>query len=278
MSAAERHSGLPLAVKECPAVDIRIQIDDSQARAGLGELQRQLPFATALALTRTAEAATVAVQQEMATVFDRPTPFTFKAMRVIPARPAQLEAAVVFKDLGGKGLADAKTRYGHQVFGGARATKRMETLLRRSGLLLMSEDAVPGEGAQLDAYGNMSRGQIVQILSWFQTFGEEGFTANSTRATRQKRAAGTRRTRGQRFFFRRERPGRGIYLATAVTVPSARRGAASQNWSIKPVLMFVRRSMYRPRLDVEGVVQRTVQTQFRSWFDDAFAQAARSAR
>jgi hypothetical protein len=259
-------------------VKIGVEIDAQGAKAALGSLQRQVPFATALALTRTAEAAKVAVQQEMASVFDRPTPFTFKAMRVIPARPAQLEAAVVFKDLGGKGLADAKTRYGHQVFGGARATKRMETLLRRSGLLLMSEDAVPGEGAQLDAYGNMSRGQIVQILSWFQTFGEEGFTANSTKATRDRRAKGTRARRGQRFFFRRDRPGRGIYLATAITVPSARRGASSQNWAIKPVLMFVRRSMYKPRLDVEGVVQRTAQSQFRAWFDDALREAVRTAR
>lgn len=257
---------------------IGIEVDVERALAGMKDLRSQVPFATALALTRTAEAAKVAVQQEMVRVFDRPTPFTFQAMRVIPARKTNLEAAVVFKDLGGKGLTDAKTRYGHQVFGGARATKRMETLLRRSGLLLMSEDAVPGEGAQLDAYGNMSRGQVVQILSWFQTFGEEGFTANSTQATRERKARGTRKRGGQRFFFRRERPGRGIYLATAVTVPSAKRGVASQNWAIKPVLMFVRRSMYKPRLDVEGVVQRTAQSQFRAWFADAFREATRTAR
>ena len=37
---------------------------------------------------------------------------------------------------------------------------------------------VPGDAATLDQNGNMSAGQIVQIMSWFKAFGEQGYQAN----------------------------------------------------------------------------------------------------
>lgn len=247
---------------------VSVDFETAQATAVLGGYERQLPFALALALTRTAEAAKVGVQQEMRQVFDRPTPFTLDALRVQPATKSKPEAAVFFKDRGGKGLTDAKTRYGHQVFGGQRALKRMEARLRRIGLLGVSEEAVPGQAAKLDGYGNMSRGQIVQILSWFEAFGEAGFSANSTAATRAKRAKGTRSRRGERFFLKRDRPGRGIYRAVRTGFGDV----------IQPVLMFVSRSKYKPRLNFEGVVLRTSHQQFGRWFESALEQAVRGAR
>lgn len=230
--------------------------------------EQQVAFATALALTRTAEAARVAVQQEMTRVFDRPTPFTLRALRIVPATKSKLEAQVLFKDLGGKSLADAKTRYGQQVFGGQRVVKAFERRLRKIGLLGVNEEAVPGQGARLDAYGNMQRSQIVQILSWFEAFGEAGYTANSTAETRRKRAEGTKQRRGERYFLKRDKPGRGIYRSVQTGF----------GWVIQPVLMFVRRSSYRRRLDFDRVVEGVVREQLPRWFADAAKQAMRSAR
>ena len=240
---------------------LSLTVDTRQAEDALKRLGDMAPVALSIALTKTAEAARMALNQEMALVFDRPTPFTFKAIRVIDARASKLQADVFFKDEGGKGLQDAKTRYSHQVFGGARAIKPMEFRLRRIGLLGVNEMAVPGAAAKLDAYGNMARSQIVQILSWFEAFGEAGYTANSTKATREKKAKGTRSRYGQRFFLKRDKPGRGIYLATKT--------GFSGTWAIQPVLMFVSRGQYRARLNFEGVVLRTHAQQFPLWFEDA---------
>ena len=247
---------------------IGIEVDVDQARAGLGELQRQVPFATALALTRTAEAAKVSVQQEMASVFDRPTSFALNALRVLPATKSRLEAQVFLKDLGGRNIETATTRFAAHVFGGDRNVKKFEAMLRGKGMLLMSEDAVPGEGARLNANGNIDRAQIVEILRWFDAMGAGSYGGAKAKGVRERLAAGSRRRYPRRYFFRRERPGRGIYIETTTGFGK----------SIQPVLMFVRRSMYKRRLDAGGVVERTVQTQFRRWFDDAFAQAVRTSR
>lgn len=240
-----------------------------QLRNQLSALERdQLPYATARALTNTTLAAKAALRQEMVRVFDRPTPFTLNSLFVTPASKRKLEAVVLAKDLDNKGGGSARLRTAPQIRGGQRDFKRFEGALRRAGLLGNDEQAVPGQAATLDAYGNMSRGQIVQILAWFQAFAESGYKANTTATGRKKAAAGTRRRQGYRYFYKRDGKGRGIYKATRFAAGSA----------IQPVLMFVRRAQYRPRLDMAGVVNQVAATQFESWFRDAMAEAIRSSR
>lgn len=248
---------------------ISVQSNLEPVRRQLGALRDQVPFATALALTKTAQAAQVSVRQEMVRVFDRPTPFTLASTFVRSATKATLEAAVYLKTGGNKEGGHAQDRLGHQVLGGQRRFKRMEGALRQAGLLGNGEQAVPGKAAELDSYGNMSRGQITQILAWFQAFPEAGYKANSTQATRAKRAAGKAGKKyGTRFYYKRDRPGRGIYKATQTGFGSA----------IQPVLMFVRRATYRQLLDMPGVVERTAREQFPAWFRDALQSAMRTAR
>lgn len=248
---------------------ISVQSNLEPVRRQLGALRDQVPFATALALTKTAQAAQVSVRQEMVRVFDRPTPFTLASTFVRSATKAKLEAAVYLKTGGNKEGGNAQDRLGHQVLGGQRRFKRMEGALRQAGLLGNGEQAVPGKAAELDSYGNMSRGQITQILAWFQAFPEAGYKANSTQATRAKRAAGKAGKKyGTRFYYKRDRPGRGIYKATQTGFGSA----------IQPVLMFVRRATYRQLLDMPGVVERTAREQFPAWFRDALQSAMRTAR
>lgn len=230
--------------------------------------REQVPYATALALTKTAQAAQAATRAEMTRVFDRPTPFTLASTFIRPATKSRLEAQVFLKDLDNKGGGSARTRLAPQVYGGTRRWKRMEGLLMRTGLMAPGEVAVPGEAAKLDAYGNMSRGQLVQILSWFQAFPESGYKANTTREGRSRLARGSKTRRGVRYFFRRDRPGRGVYQATRTAWGSA----------IKPVLMFAARPAYSARFDMPGVVERVARQQFRGWFASAAEEAMRSAR
>ena len=58
-----------------------------------------------------------------------------------------------------------------EVRGGARRAKRSEVLLQRAGVLPAGWLTVPGRGARLDAYGNLQRGQLLQILAFFRTYG-----------------------------------------------------------------------------------------------------------
>lgn len=70
-----------------------------QQLADLTELeQRQIPYATATALTRAAQGLMDRLRDEMRVVFDRPTPYTLNSLRMVPARKDRLEARVWFKD------------------------------------------------------------------------------------------------------------------------------------------------------------------------------------
>jgi hypothetical protein len=61
--------------------------------------RKQLPFAAALALTRTAQHGRDKVVGNMPSVFDRPTPFTMNAVSIETAKKSRLEARIFVKDI-----------------------------------------------------------------------------------------------------------------------------------------------------------------------------------
>lgn len=61
-------------------------------------VQKQVAFATAVALTRTAKDAQAATKQAIPRVFDRPIPFTQRAIGITSARKNRLFAEVFAKD------------------------------------------------------------------------------------------------------------------------------------------------------------------------------------
>lgn len=229
----------------------------------------QVRYVAARTLTTLAKSAQADMAEHTRRTFDRPTPWWQNATRTVPATKSNLEASVFLKDESvGKALPLAKTM-AHHVIGGARAWKRSEGALLRAGLMAPGEIAVPGAAAQIDAYGNMSRGQVAQILSWFQAFPDVGSTKNSTAATRARRTKGRLGRRyGVRYFFKRDRPGRGIYLATQTGFGS----------SIKPVLMFVRRGVYAKRFDMDAIARATVARDAQRVFAEVWEEARRTAR
>lgn len=250
---------------------------------------RQVQFATARALTRTAQHVREAEKREITAVFDRPTPWALNGLMVKPATRGDLTAEVRPKDARSKSATEFDTVFRHHIKGGTREWKRSEHALRRIGVLPPNMAAVPGEAAQLDAYGNMSRGQIVRLLSYLQAFGEQGYSANSTAKTRARlakrgrSAAGFSTIQGVEYFVskgkgnwfgrRSWKQGRLQHLPPGVWSRSGTHGS-----DLKPVLMFVRLPTYRLRFKFYDVANREIQARFEGELKRSFEEAMASAR
>ncbi|WP_236211340.1 hypothetical protein [Metapseudomonas otitidis] len=229
-----------------------------EALASLQMLEGDLPArALADALNHTANQARIALRTEMSDVFDRPTPFTLNAIRVLNATPASLEAAVWVKDdKDNNSKAQAPEDWvAPQVYGGGRELKKSEQMLRARGILPPGRFVVPGAGAKLDQWGNMARGQTIQMLSGLQLFTTAGFTANSSSNWRSFRKGHAKAF----FVMRRGRVPIGI---------AERRGR-----TLAIVLAFVRAPQYQRRLHFHDVVERVAEANLTANINRAIAQA-----
>lgn len=235
------------------------------------DLQKQATYAAAVALTRTAVRGKGDVQDEIQRVFDRPTRWAVQGVMVAPATKAKLESKVWLKDgeLSSVGIpADKFLRA--QIFGGKRAHKRFERSLQITGHMPNGWYAVPAMAARLDAHGNVSAGQIIQILSQLRVTLVTGFTRNMSHDPKKKKAA-IKKAGGQYFSLPKGR-GKlppGIYVV---------RDTAWGRSAPKPVFIFVRRVRYPKRLKFFEVVRQTVDRHFVSYYDQALGQAMRGIR
>ena len=155
---------------------LKITVDTTSLANGLKATQRKIERSTAIALTKTAQHAQKAVIAEMPRVFDRPTPYTLRGTRVKPAnyKTGRMEASVEFKTDVSKGT-PAEKYLQAEVYGGSRRQKRFEVALQRIGVLPAGMFAVPGKALRLDAFGGIPARTIVQMLSYLQAFGEQGY-------------------------------------------------------------------------------------------------------
>lgn len=213
------------------------------------------------------------LQHEMQDSLDRPTPFTLNSLELTkPATRDDLVAVIGFKEVSG-GSRPASDYLRWQVQGGQRRLKAFELALRGVGALPGGYYTVPGTGAKFDAYGNVSRGQIVAILSYFRAFPEEGrgWKMNSTAETRRKMAKGTRTKFGYRYFV--GRPGGrhplGIYQDVRI---------AKGVHQLLPIFIYVQWTRYQPRLDLHYAAQLSVQRNAPALYAAELAKALRTAR
>ena len=265
---------------------ITVSVDTNETTRWLNDVQRKhIPFATALALTRTAKAAEAAGYDEFRRVFDRPTPYTMKSLRTKTATKRDLTAMVYMKDryIGGGQNVGSDEILGHHFGGGVRTRKRIEYVLQRNGFISGSEYVVPGGAAKLDKYGNMSRGQIIQILSQIgvKNQGSDSTPTGSKRSKRNVAKAGT-------IFWSHGSKGRITVVDKSTGIAYGYRGGNASKlpkgaWirmgrTVKPILMVVNRVSYRKRIDLLKIVQKTVDTQYASQFDAALAHALATAR
>lgn len=131
-------------------MQVSVRSNSKQFMRQMTKAQRsQLPFATARALTWTAKDAKVAVEKRIGTAFDRPTPYTQKAVATQPATKARQFSRVLIKDRQAEYLI-------RQEEGGTRTPK---------GTALV----VPA-GIRRNKYGNIARGGVRRLLARQDTF------------------------------------------------------------------------------------------------------------
>jgi hypothetical protein len=125
------------------AVTISLRSEWKAFAARLDDAARQqLPYATARSLTEAAKAAQGGITRELPTIFDRPTPFTMRAIGIVPARKDTLTAEVFVKDIQAQYLKLEET-------GGTRQPKK-------TALVLPTD-------IKLDVYGNIPRGALQRM-------------------------------------------------------------------------------------------------------------------
>lgn len=250
------------------AFDMRLADRQLQAlEKEIGKAEKQMRLGAAIALTKTARRAEEAIKKEMLDVFDRPTRYTLNATFVKPARAGtkagskvDLTASVKVKDAELKNRGVPPVNYLiHQIEGGQRQQKRFERALQRIGVLPDGWLAVPGRAAELDAYGNMKPSQIVQILSYFQAFAETGYRANSTEDTRAKLKRGGRKRYGRAYFAAIPGRSRSKHLKPGIYL----RQYGAFGVALRPVVIFISKATYAPRLPFYGIAQQT----FDKWID-----------
>ena len=223
-----------------------------ETRKWLITTNRHARFACVAAINRTLKRIREAEQQEIKKVFDRPTPQTVRGMFVERATQAKQYGAVRLKDGFGKGTPPSEYLLPH-IVGGERGLKRIENRLRNwhgGNMMRADEYVVPAKGLRLNRYGNVSQGTIAKILSHLRAFRESGFTANR------------RIDQASSYFI--PKPGsnlpRGVYQRVG-------------GRKIVPVLMFVKKPMYKKRFNFYHIAQRVVDQNLLKEWDRTFMQA-----
>lgn len=246
-----------------------LNVDASKAMRLLDKLSGpEVRRAQAAALNDAAYAARLnIVNEQMPRVFDRPTPYIKRSVRVIQASEVTLRSVLLASEEGNTNR--PQHVLGPQVGGGQRALKASEVAFRRAGILPSDRYLAPGEAAPLDQYGNVPGRVMQQIISYFRAFSEVGYSANMTARRKAKlqdkrrSEAGMMRTHGVRYFVSqgRRRGNRASHLAAGVWAASGTHDA-----HVRPVLLFVDRPIYRPRLDFHGAPVRVARERFNSRF------------
>lgn len=246
------------------SLNLSIRVENlGRVREALNKLSgQQARQAYANAINDAAFKARNAMVQELRSNFDRPTPFIANAPKVFKATADKLTATIQPTldsrnqwSRGGKIGVDPQHVLQAQEFGGRRADKRSEAVLRRAGILpngyqtAIPETPYPGSD---DGRGNLRGPFLTQLLSYLRTFGEQGYKANMTARRKAGIHQGTAKQTGRRYFvsYGKLRGNNSSHFALGIWAASGTHGV-----DVRPVLMFVRTPSYRPRISMERIAQ-----------------------
>lgn len=228
----------------------------------LGVAAKQIPFAIALALTRTGQHVKKAELAAIKRTIDRPTRFTLNSLQLTPASKNReqtnyLQAEVWFK---------APARYTLRrhymephVEGGGRELKQFEKLL--GGGYYM-----PSKTMNLDRYGNIRGSEMTRILSGVKAFPNVGYMMNQTRISKR------RNKRRVSYFLVRHKTG-GLVPGVWARKPGSHMGSR-----VNPVLIRTKAPTYQKRLPYYEVFSDTVSRHFSTEIGLAIDRAMRTAK
>lgn len=252
-------------------INITGQFPKDQMIRDLQKVQKQISFASAVALTRTAQDVMAAEKKQIDAVFDRPTPYAQNSLFLKPATKDKQEARVWIKSDTFKGT-PAENFLRPQIDGGSRKQKRFERALVAAGLMPQGYYAVPGEACPLDQYGNIPSRFIVQMLSYFKAFGEQGYKANMDAKGRARFDRKASKAAGQQVTY--FAVGTGQRLAAGIY----QRVNFSSGSAIRPVLVFVKSVGYKRRFRFYETSEQVINQRYKPNMDASLSQALATAR
>lgn len=216
--------------------------------AHLSGMQKQVRYAAAVALTRTAQDVKEAMPALMERELDRPVAFTKRGLFVRMARPQTLEAIVGFMDAQAKYMA-------LQIAGGTRKPGP-------HGIKL------PGN-ITLDSFGNIPRGTIAKLKAMAQDGTlAKGIARRLGVSNRRKGAAPIQLFLGKPQGRGWEKAPMGIW-----------RRVPGSPGKLIPVIVFDEKPVrYKPRFHFHDQASRIVTRRWPDNFDRAMADALRTAR
>jgi hypothetical protein len=245
-------------------IRISVKADIALATRRLDDVQRnQVPFATALALTRTAKAAGTKLQAELRRVFDQPKPTTVRSTFIQPATKAKLQSVVGIKDLKPAGGVAPSVYLKEHFSGGSRGAKPMERALQAARVVPRGWRVVPAVGMPTDRFGNPKRERVREVIGALKA----GVQVFSGRGKRQALVG---------YFV--VQPGGRDPRAAHLHPGIYRRIKRGKDSAVVPVFLFVQAASYGQRIDLPQLVQGVVRSQFASEFASAMRTAARSVR
>jgi hypothetical protein len=248
-------------------ITIKVETNLSATRAYLSGIQKQARFATAVALTRTAQDLQRAVPAALERSLDNPTEFTKRGTYLLPAKRDKLRAEVGFKRTQAKYMA-------LQIGGGVRSATA-------AGIKL------PGN-IQLNAFGNIPRGLIARLkaaaesgklnsalakrLDSFHTVNDLAARRLGVYGNRRKRAAAIQLFYGRPVGKGWEKAPVGIWRRIPPAVPGGK-------GKLVPVIVFEDTpARYRPRFNFARLARETVAARFATNFETALRNALATAR
>ena len=213
----------------------------TELRAELKEFSdRRFRNAVSTSLTRAAKEMSLNWQEQIDRRLDRPNPRTKVATTFKSATADTLQSAVLVKDqMAGTPPA---TYLNPQERSGGRTAKKFEQALQASGAMPRGYVVVPGRGAQLDAYGNVSRSLIIAIITQLGTDYSPGYSR-----VIPKTVAGRLRVmakRGKSYIAVQPDEAKALGVSAGIY----ERGSSGD---LRAVFLFKRSVTYRKRLDLE---------------------------
>jgi len=247
-----------------------VDVDGEFVRSMSAFEKRQVPFAAMQAINATAFETRQRWAEIMPRIFDRPTSLTLKAVLYTKATLARLFAEVFIRDEAFKGTAPAKYLRA-QVEGGERRPKGIERQLNAAGLLPAGMFVVPGQGASLDAHGNLPLSQLNAIKAQIGAHADPTSNESSVSRARRKKRQAKQGRRGGNYFALSRAHGKlapGIYERVTTGFGSA----------VRSVLFFVKKVQYRKRFDIFGIARKVYDRRFPDNFKREFARAVTSTK
>jgi hypothetical protein len=238
---------------------IKVTVDSRDAIAFLTAATKQVKFATARALTKTAQAVKAAERAEMQKVFASAVPYTLNSLYIKSASRDDLVAEVGIKTQGKTSAIDWLLP---EIEGGPR-THGIEVFLKPLGLPPTGAFAVPGSAAPLSGNGKLNVSALKRIVSQLQSQpqGAAGF-----RSIQRKKGRGRGSKKAQYFYL--DKPQFGL--------PAGIFGVKGRE--VQPIIVFVKQPSYRAKYDFYGVATKTAQQAFAPAFHAALADALATAR